>query len=402
MPFVAGFVAVNRRSSQNQGGSAQSGFIHLNPADHTRMNASVSPMQNRWTKIAAVVAGWAFLGFVLTLELYFNNRAGMKSGSAVDFIDLAIPQFGRAMMWALMAPLILLLRTRVPLGAGRWVGGVGFHFAMSFVVMATYYLGRMLAYGLFYGEPFKEFWPAALNSFYGRNIIDMAYYWAVLAFGYSLEIYHRYKNEELRSAQLEARLIETELKALREQLRPHFLFNTMNTIAVLVREGKNDAAVTLIARLSSLLRMSLDNTRVHEVTLRQEMDFLELYIDIQRVRFSDRLQVEIAIEPAAMEARIPNLILQPLVENAILHGIAPKSGPGRVTVSGRVADGQLHLEVSDDGPGLGDSSTRAKEGIGLSNTRERLAKIYGAHGHLSLRSETGRGVTVQIILPCRT
>jgi len=366
------------------------------------MNASVSLMQNRWTKIAAVIAGWAFLGFVLTLELYFNNRAGSRPGNQVDFVELAIPQFGRAMMWALMAPLILMMRTRVPLGAGRWVGGVLFHFAMSFVVMATYYLGRMLAYGVFYGEPFKEFWPAALNSFYGRNIIDMAYYWAVLAFGYSLEIYQRYKNEELKSAQLEARLVETELKALREQLRPHFLFNTMNTIAVLVREGKNDEAVNLIARLSTLLRMSLDNTRVHEVTLRQEMDFLERYIDIQKARFSDRLQVDINIEPGAMEARIPNLILQPIVENAILHGVAPKSGPGRVTVSGRITAGQLHLEVSDDGPGLGDGSKRAKEGIGLSNTRERLAKIYGAQGHLSLRSEAGRGVSVLIILPCRT
>ncbi|MCX6952756.1 MAG: histidine kinase [Verrucomicrobia bacterium] len=359
-------------------------------------------MQNRWTKIAAIIAGWAFLGFVLTLELYFNNRAGMKPGMHVEFVDLAIPQFGRALMWALMAPLILMLRDRVPLGAGRWVGGVGFHFAMSFVVMATYYLGRMLAYGIFYDEPFKEFWASALDSFYGRNIIDMAYYWAVLAFGYSLEIYQRYKNEELRSARLEACLVEAELKALREQLRPHFLFNTMNTIAVLVREGKNDQAVTLIARLSSLLRMSLDNTRVQEVTLRQEMDFLALYIEIQRARFSDRLAVDIAIEPAALEARIPNLILQPLVENAILHGVAPKAGPGRVTVSGRIAEGQLHLEVRDDGPGLGDGTKRAKEGIGLSNTRERLEKIYGAHGHLSLRSEAGRGVSVLIILPCRT
>jgi two-component system LytT family sensor kinase len=359
-------------------------------------------MQNRWTKIALIVAGWAFLGFVLTLELYFNNRAGLKPGSEVDIIELAIPQFGRAMMWALMAPLILMLRLKVPLGAGRWAAGIGFHLGMSFVVMATYYLGRMLAYAIFYGQPFQEFWPTAFSSFYGRNIIDMAYYWAVLAFGYSLEIYQRYKNEELRSAQLEARLVETELKALREQLRPHFLFNTMNTIAVLVREGKNDEAVNLIARLSSLLRMSLDNTRVQEVTLRQEMDFLERYIDIQKVRFSDRLQVDIEIEPAAMEARIPNLILQPLVENAILHGVAPKSGPGRVTVSGRVTAGQLHLEVSDDGPGIGDGSKRAKEGIGLSNTRERLAKIYGSHGHLSLRSEPGRGVSVQIILPCRT
>jgi sensor histidine kinase YesM len=148
--------------------------------------------------------------------------------------------------------------------------------------------------------------------------------------------------------------------------------------------------------------MSLDNTRVQEVTVRQEMDFLERYLDIQRVRFSDRLRVDIAIEPEAMEARIPNLLLQPLVENAILHGIAPKAGPGCVEVRGHVAEGQLHLEVRDDGPGLGDGQKRAKEGIGLTNTRERISKIYGTHGQLSLRSEPGHGVAVQIILPCRT
>jgi sensor histidine kinase YesM len=301
-----------------------------------------------------------------------------------------------------MAPLILRLREFVPLNRGRWAGGVGFHFVMSFVVMATYYLGRMLAYVIFFNEPLDEFWSMAWKGFFGRNMIDMAYYWAVLAFGYSLEIYRRYKNEELKAAQLEARLIETELKALREQLRPHFLFNTLNTVAVLVRESKNDEAVNLIARLSSLLRMALDNRGVQEVTVRQEMDFLGHYLDIQRVRFSDRLRVDIEIEPAAWEARIPNLLLQPLVENAILHGIAPKSGPGCVEVRGHVAKGQLHLEVRDDGPGLGDGSKRAKEGVGLSNTRERLAKIYGVHGQLSLRSEPGRGVAVQIILPCRT
>jgi len=374
----------------------------LNPTDDTRMKASVSVMQNRWIKIAIMVVGWAFLGFVLTLELYFNNRAGMNPGWTGDLVDLAIPQFTRALMWALLAPLILLLRARMPLGTGRWFGGIAFHFAMSFVVMATYYLGRMLAHAIFHGETFEEFWTWSLKGFYGRNIIDMAYYWAVLAFGYSLEIYQRYKNEELRSAQLESRLIEAELKALREQLRPHFLFNTMNTIAVLVREGKNDAAVTLIARLSSLLRLSLDTTRGHEVTLRQEMDFLELYLEIQQVRFSDRLLVEIAVEPAAMDARIPHLLLQPLVENALLHGVAPKAGPGRVKVSGRVDGGQLHLAVSDDGPGIGDGLKRGKGGIGLSNTRERIEKTYGDQGQFTLRSEPGHGVTVQIQIPYRT
>jgi two-component system LytT family sensor kinase len=374
--------------------------MHLSRADDRRMNAP-APMQNRWIRYAVVVAGWFLIGLVLSLEVYLNNRAGMH-GSTVDFLEVAIPQFGRALMWALLVPLVLQMREKMPLSRGRWAAGVTFHLGMSFVLMATFYLGRMLAYMLYGGELTSDFWSAALGSFYGRNIIDMAYYWAVLAFGYSMEISERYRSQELKAAQLEARLIETELKALREQLRPHFLFNTMNTIAVLVREGKNDDAVNLIARLSSLLRFSLDNNRVQEVTVRQEMDFLERYIEIQKARFSDRLAVGIEIEPAAMEARIPNLLLQPLVENAILHGVVPKSGPGRVDVTGRVEDGNLHLEVRDDGPGLGDGMKRAKEGIGLTNTRERIKKIYGAAGHLSLVSEPGRGVTVQIVLPCRT
>ena len=354
-------------------------------------------MHRRWLKFSVVMGGWAFAGLVLTLELYFNQRVTM---AYVDWVDLAIAQFGRAMMWALLAPLILRLRVKMPLSAGGWAGGIAFHLAASFAVMATYYLGRILAIHWLWGSSPSGFWAMAWHNFYGHNLIDMAYYWGVIAFGYSLEIHQRYRSEELRTAQLEARLIETELRALRQQMHPHFLFNTMNTIAVLVRERKNDEAVTLVARLGTLLRMALDNTGVQEVTLRQEMDFLERYLEIQQARFSDRLQVSIAISPEAMQARIPNLLLQPIVENAILHGIAPRPGPGHVDVLGRVEDGNLHLEVRDDGLGL-EQNGRVKEGIGLANTRERLDKTYGARGQLVLRSEPGRGVSVQIILPYR-
>ena len=174
------------------------------------MNASA--MHNRWIRFAVVIAGWIFLGFVLSIEVYFNHRAGNRMGS-IDFIESSIPQFGRAIMWALMAPLILRMRRLMPLRRGKWVGGVSFHLLMSFVVMATYYLGRMLSYLIFHDEPLADFWTIAVSGFYGRNIIDMAYYWAVLAFGYSFEIYQRYKSEELKAVQLESRLIETELKA---------------------------------------------------------------------------------------------------------------------------------------------------------------------------------------------
>ncbi len=356
-------------------------------------------MNQRWARLAIVVGAAVFIGSVLTLELYFNNRVEM---GRVDVIDIAIPQFGRAAMWALLAPLILRLREKIPLSRGHWFGGVTYHFCMSFVVMAVYYLGRMWSYSLLWSSLKDKFWDTALSSFYGRNLIDMAFYWGVIAFGYGLEIHHKFKNEELKAAQLETRLIETELKALRQQMHPHFLFNTMNTVAVLVREGRNDDAVGLLARLSSLLRMSLDNTGVPEVTLQQELDFLDHYVEIQKTRFSDRLQVLFEIEPRALTARIPNLLLQPIVENAILHGVAPKSGPGRVDVSGRVEGDKLLLEVRDDGPGIVDGSVRAKEGVGLANTRERLAKIYGPRSHLLLHSQPGKGVTVQIILPFRT
>ena len=360
------------------------------------MNHSLN-MKNRWLRIAATAAVGAFLGLVLSTELYFNQTAEM---SGADFVGIAIPQFARAAMWACIAPFILMSRERMPLSTGHWVGGILFHIAFSFVVMATFYLGRIEAYTLVFGPEKYGFWQIAVTSFYGHNLVDIAYYWAVIAFGYGGDLQRRFKNEEIRAAQLEGKLIEAELKALREQLKPHFLFNTLNTISVLVRDGKNEMAVTLLARLGSLLRMSLDGNHKNETTLRVEMDFLERYIEIQKARFSDRLTVAIAVDEAALGVPVPWLLLQPIVENAILHGVAPKAGPGRVDILGRVEGGLLHLEVRDDGPGLPDNR-RVVEGTGLSNTRERLSKIYGDAGRMTLRTQPAGGISVEIVIPCR-
>jgi signal transduction histidine kinase len=355
-------------------------------------------MKNRWLRIAAVAAGWAFLGLVLSIEVYFNMRAEM---SWADFVEVAIPQFGRAAMWACLAPFILMLRARMPLSSGRWIGGVLFHILFSFVVMATFYLGRIEAYSIFFGPISGGFWHVSVRSFYGHNVVDIAYYWAVIAFGYGGELQRRFKNEEIRAVQLESRLIEAELRALREQIKPHFLFNTLNTISVMVRDGKNETAVTLLARLGSLLRMSLEGNHRNETTLRAEMEFLERYIEIQKARFPDRLEVGIAVEEDALSVPVPWLLLQPIVENAILHGIAPKSGPGRVDILGRVDGGSLRLEVRDDGPGLPESR-RVVEGTGLANTRERIAKIYGGAGRMTMGNRPTGGISVEIVLPCRT
>ncbi|HTZ21665.1 MAG TPA: histidine kinase [Opitutaceae bacterium] len=357
-------------------------------------------MQSRWARIALLVGLWAFVGLVLSIEVYFNVRV---SEPDVSFWEMALPQYQRAALWALLAPLVLWLWERIPLSRGRWVGGVTCHLAFSFAIMAGYYLVRIFYYMIRDRDPLADFWVVAGRSFFGRNIIDMVFYWAVIAFGYVGRLSKRYKQEEVKAAQLESQLIEAELKALKQQLHPHFLFNTMNTISVLVREGRNQEAVQLLARFSSLLRTLLDNTRVQEVTLRQEIDFLERYMEIQKMRFSDRLTFRVVVEPAAFEARIPNLILQPLVENAVLHGLAQKAGPGVVEVHGRVTAGRLHLEVRDDGPGfVAHGPGRVTEGIGLSNTRERLARTYGHQYQMVIESEKDHGVVVSLVLPYRS
>ena len=354
-------------------------------------------MKSRLLRIAASVAGWTALGLVLSIEVYFNMRAEMSWG---DFAEVAIPQFGRAAMWGSLAPFILMLRAKVPLSSGRWAGGVLFHVWFSFMVMATFYLGRIEAYALFFGAEPGGFWRTAARSFYGHNLVDIAYYWAVIAFGYGGELQRRYRNEEVRAAQLESRLMEAELKALREQIKPHFLFNTLNTVSMMVREGRNEMAVTLLARLGSLLRMSLDGNHRNETTLRVEMDFLDRYVEIQKARFCDRLTVGVSVDENALSVPVPWLLLQPIVENAILHGIAPKNGPGSVEILGRVRDRFLHLEVRDDGPGLPEGG-RLVEGLGLTNTRERLSKIYGSESRMVLKNRPTGGISVEITLPCR-
>ena len=356
-------------------------------------------MPSRLAKCSFFALLWAGSGLLLSAEVYFTMRV---MDSEPKFLAVAVWQFMRVTVWALLAPVILRLRVLVRPSAGHWAGGVSFHLLMSVLVMAGYYLARIVYTLLQKDLGWGSFWEMADTHFHGRNLIDVAFYWAVLGVGYSLEIYRRYKNEQVKAAQLESRLVESELTALKQQLQPHFLFNTMNTIAVLVRERRNDEAVSLLSKLSALLRVSLDSSRRQEVTLREEMEFVQRYIEIQKIRFADRLTVRTAITPAAFEARIPNLLLQPLVENAILHGVASKAGPGTVEVNGDVRDDVLHLEIRDDGPGFRPvTGAKPNEGIGLSTTRERLAKLYGHRGQLVVRTEPGRGTTVSIVLPRR-
>jgi LytS/YehU family sensor histidine kinase len=224
-------------------------------------------------------------------------------------------------------------------------------------------------------------------------------YCAILCISLALDYYRRYRERELRAYQLEARLAQAQLQVLKMQLHPHFLFNTLHAISTLMHRDV-EAADRMIARLSDLLRISLETVGVQEVPLKQELELLEKYLEIEQTRFQERLGVKLEIEPETLDARVPNLILQPLVENAIRHGIIPRATPGLIEIHARRDNGTLQLEVRDNGRGLPAAEEGTmKEGLGLSNTRARLKQLYGAEHRFSLCNNPAGGLVVSLTIP---
>jgi LytS/YehU family sensor histidine kinase len=201
----------------------------------------------------------------------------------------------------------------------------------------------------------------------------------------------------MQALKLESQLAKAQLEALRSQLQPHFLFNTLNSISALMQDDV-EAAEDMLADLSYMLRVSLDNSTTQEVKLADELHLLEAYVRIQKRRFQGRLQVDTEAPPETLEAQVPSLLLQPLVENAIRHGLAPLSRTGKIQIASRKDAARLLITVSDDGCGL---PPEYREGIGLRNTRERLKQLYGAEAELHLHGAPGQGVTATVTVPFR-
>jgi len=232
-----------------------------------------------------------------------------------------------------------------------------------------------------------------------RGKFNLPIYWVIVSLVHTLSFYRRSEERQRKALDLEARLADAKLRALRMQLHPHFLFNTLNAIATLIHKDPR-AADEMITNLSELLRATLD-TSEQEIPLRQELDFLNRYLEIQQVRFGERLRVEKEIDAAALDALVPTLILQPLVENAIRHGIEPNPTTGLVKVRARRSEaGALHLTVGDSGAGP-KPQTKSQKGIGLANTRGRLQELYGNRARLMLTTDAEGGFAVEMEIPFR-
>jgi two-component system, LytTR family, sensor kinase len=369
----------------------------------------MTPMNRRRLQWAAVIfAGWTAAG------LFFLSQDLMRKslfGDPTPWWHFLTSWLVGVELCAVFTPVILWLGARFPIERKRWVRRVAVHlglsvaFSLVHLALESAILSRLGLFPQVTKNRFSAMFAILLVFGFHGNV---ASYWTLLGIQYAVRVYRRYQERkqealrlELQASELQSRLVQAQLSALKGQLQPHFLFNTLNAIMVLVRQEKGRQAEEMLARLSDLLRSVLDEVEEQEVPLRRELESLQLYLAIEEVRFQDRLRVEIDVEPAALEAAVPHLGLQPIVENAVRHGIGRRSAAGRIAIrAARVGD-SLRIEVRDDGPGLPPEGIDPARGIGLANTRERLRQLYGDTASLTLDNDPQGGAVATLILPYR-
>ncbi|HEY5883280.1 MAG TPA: histidine kinase [Pyrinomonadaceae bacterium] len=351
----------------------------------------------RGIKFGVLFSSWTLFGLFFASQVLINRA---YRGRPLNLAYTLIIWLICAYIWAALTPLVLYLSSRFRVERGR-LGNLLIHLVAS-LVFSLIQLGAYLAVISFtdpltqpVADVFQEFIVTGLH-------FNLLTYWALVALSHAADYYRKYQERELSASQLRAQLAHAQLSALKMQLHPHFLFNTLNAIAVLVRKSCNKEAVNMISRLSDLLRQSFENIDTQEVSLKEELEFLKSYLEIEQIRFNDRLRVRMEVQPETLAAMVPNLILQPLVENAIRHGIAKRSAAGILEISARRESGTLWLQVRDDGPGMEvNGSKDAGAQIGLTNTRTRLQQLYGEEQTFELANAVGGGAIATLAIPFR-
>jgi two-component system LytT family sensor kinase len=336
--------------------------------------------------------GCTIVGLLSAAELYFWGRI---SDRALGFAHAFALQGVGWLLYAAVAPSVAAWGLRFRLDWPPRVTAIAASLAgVAAVVVLFALVGSVTDHWFGVNEPRDPFWRHLRNSLVYRSPEALITYSATVGAGYAAE----YTRRARQIARLEAELGQAQLEALRSQLHPHFLFNALHTIAAVVREHDERQAVQLIERLGDVLRHVLRASRELEIPLASEVGFLEKYLAIEQARFGDRLVVSFAIDDEVAAALVPQLIVQPLVENALRHGLAPRDEPGRLSIAARRTGDALRIEVADDGLGLRDG-WNTDDGVGLPNVRTRLARMYGPAGRLALASPAGGGVVATVTLP---
>jgi two-component system, LytTR family, sensor kinase len=360
-------------------------------------------MQKTWTPPVRLVFGAAtLLGIFSTLQAYRLTTLNINDKMDIEVWRLLVLNLAYWYVPAALAGTIFRLAHRFRVDTTDWPKALAVH-ASAAVTFSVIHLAGMISVRalLWPGRLFPGYgsWTSFVQRIYLTNL-DWALmtYSAIVGLSYALGYYRESQARALGAANLEARLAQARLRTLEAELHPHFLFNTLHAISTLIHT-QPDAADRMISRLSDLLRITFSRSDAAVVPLHEELEFLQKYLEIEQTRFQDRLTVEFDIDPDTLDAAVPRLILQPLVENAIKHGVAPRTAPGRIAIVSRLEAERLCLQVRDNGDGLSNAARAGHhQGVGLSNTRDRLECLYGPAQALEL-IESGDGLMVQIHLP---
>lgn len=357
-------------------------------------------------RIIIFSAGWILLAFLFSGLTYFSNAQGARP-RPFEWKNVFLSQ-AIIYSWAILSSLIVFFAKRFRFEQRNWWRLLPAHLVAAVVFLLLHTAIHAIFVKIVDPAPGAEngdFFAFTLRTTIIRWSVDLPTYCFLLSTIYVVDFYRHFQAEKLKSSELKAALATSQLNALKMQIHPHFLFNTLNSISALIHKDQK-AADKMVARLGDFLRMTLESSGEREVSLKQEMDFVGRYLEIESVRFQDRLVVKMDIDQETLSARVPNLILQPIVENAIKHGISQQESVESLIISSKRQGDRLQIRVEDGGPRLQPSNGNGKGsksvGIGLANTRARLAHLYEGNYHFEIKNAVPHGVIVTLEIPFET
>ena len=351
----------------------------------------------RGIRLAIIWGVWTVVALFFSTQVYMMYYAEKQP---IPYAKAFFVQASACYLWALVTPLVLWLARRFRIERNNWPRKVAVHILISLALVSALIIIHFVIYMALVG---RAHMITMLNMFgYLYPNLDRWFlvYWFIFLMSHASNYYKSYRKGELKASELRTQLVQSQLEALKMQVHPHFLFNTLHSISALLSKD-TEAARKMISRLGDFLRLTLENSGAMEVTLQQEIEFLNGYLEIERIRFQDRLTTEIHVDPEVLDVRVPNLILQPIVENAMRHAVANCTS-GRVEIIAAPRNGSVRIEVRDNGPGLNMDrrlNTRKGKGVGLANTRARLIGLYGSAASFELTNRSSGGLTVALEIP---